>query len=84
MNPLKVKRHRKSDTKTGNREPQQNTALERSVMIYCRGGGLKHVLRRQPGPQFMHIVFLAFSFYSASAGILLIDNQGCVTRVMVL
>ena len=24
MNPRKVKRHRTSDTKTGNREPQQN------------------------------------------------------------
>ena len=50
MNTLKVKRHPNSDTKTGNREQQQKTALERSVMIYC---GAKIVLLAQPHPQFL-------------------------------
>ena len=39
MNTHKVKRHRNSDTKKiGNREPQQNYRLERSVMNYWGGG----------------------------------------------
>ena len=44
MNTRKVKRHRNSDTKTGNREPQKTTALERTVMNYWGwgGGGLNH------------------------------------------
>ena len=37
--------HRNSDTKTGNREPHQTTALERSVLNYWR---LTHNLWRQP------------------------------------
>ena len=52
MNTRKLKRHRNSDTKIGNREPQQNYRLaERSVMNYW---GLKLVLRRQPHPQFFN------------------------------
>ena len=39
MNTRKVKRHRNSDTKTGNREPQQNYRLE-TVSIELLGGGL--------------------------------------------
>ena len=39
MNTRMVKRHRNSDTKTGNKEPQPTTALERSVMN-CWGWGL--------------------------------------------
>ena len=51
MKTRKVKRHRNSDTKTGNKEPQQN---------YCLGtvsngllGVLKLVLRAQPHPPFL-------------------------------
>ena len=37
MNKHKVKHHRKSDTKTANRDHIRTTALERSVMKYLRG-----------------------------------------------
>ena len=46
MNTPKVKPQQNSDT-----ENHSNTALERSVMDYW---GLKHVLRRQPRPQFLN------------------------------
>ena len=49
-NTRKVKRHQNSDTKTGNKEPQKTTALERSVMNYW---GLKLALRVQPHPKFL-------------------------------
>ena len=51
MNTRKVKRHRNSDTKAGNRETHQNYRSKGSVMNYWGGGGFKHVLRRQPQPQ---------------------------------
>ena len=47
MNKHKVKHHRNSDTKTGNRDHIRTTALERSLMNYW---GLKLVLRVQPHP----------------------------------
>ena len=50
MNNYKVKHHRNSDSKTGNRDHIRTTALERSVMNYWGGGGLKLVLHRQPHP----------------------------------
>ena len=34
MNTCMVKRHRNSDTKTGNRDHSKTTALERAVMNY--------------------------------------------------
>ena len=40
MNKHKVKHHRNSDTKTGNRYHTRTTVLERSVMNYRGGGGL--------------------------------------------
>ena len=45
MNKNKVKHHRKSDTKTANKDHIRTTALERSVMNYW---GLKLVLCAQP------------------------------------
>ena len=39
MNTRKVKRHRNSDTKTGNREPQQNYRLG-TASIELLGGGV--------------------------------------------
>ena len=45
MNKHKMKCHRNSDSKTGNRDHIRITALERLVMNNC---GLKLVLRRQP------------------------------------
>ena len=48
-----MKRHRNSDTKTGNREPQQNYRLGTISNELRGGGGLKHVLRGQPRPQFL-------------------------------
>ena len=47
MNKHKVKHHRNSDNKTGNRDHTRTTALERSVT-----GGLNHVLRAQPQAMF--------------------------------
>ena len=41
MNTCKVKRHQNSDTKTGNREPQQNYRLETVSNESLGGGGLK-------------------------------------------
>ena len=57
MNTRKVKRHRNADTKTGNRESQQNYrrgTVSNELVCVCvwGGGGLKLVLRRQPHPQF--------------------------------
>ena len=49
MNTRKKKRHRNSDTKTGNREPQQNFRIG-TVLL---GGGLRLVLRAQPHPHFL-------------------------------
>ena len=46
-NKHKVKHHRNSGTKTGNRDHTRTTALERSVM---NNWGLKHVLSAQPHP----------------------------------
>ena len=54
INMHKVKRHRNSDTKKQATENHnKTTALERSVMNNWGGGGLKHVLRHQPRPQFL-------------------------------
>ena len=50
MNKHKVKHHRNSDTKTANENHIRTTALERSVMNYWGGGGLKLVLRAQTHP----------------------------------
>ena len=50
MNTNKVKRHRNSDTKTGNREPQQN---DRLGTVSNELLGLKLVLCVQPHPQFL-------------------------------
>ena len=52
MNTRKVERHRKSDSKTGTRESQQNYRL-RTVSNELLRGGLKLVLRAQPHPQFL-------------------------------
>ena len=52
VNKRKVKHHRNSDTKTGNREHNRTTALERSVMKYW-GKGLKSILRAKHRPQFL-------------------------------
>ena len=49
MNKHKVKHHRNSDTKTGNREPHQNHRLG-SVSNKFVWGGLKLVLCAQPHP----------------------------------
>ena len=38
------------DTKTGNKEPQQNYRLRTVSNEFQGGGGLKHVLWRQPRP----------------------------------
>ena len=46
MNTRKVKRHRSSDTKKGNREPQQNYRIG-TVSNELLGGGLKLVLHVQ-------------------------------------
>ena len=48
MNKHKVKHHRNSDTKTGNRDHISTTALERSVMNYWEG--IKLVSRAKPHP----------------------------------
>ena len=48
-----MKRHRTSDTKTDNKESQQNYRLWTSVMNYW---GLKLVLRVQTRPQFFEVV----------------------------
>ena len=54
MNTRKVKRHRNSDSKTGNREPHQNYRLGTvSNELLGGGGGGKLVLRAQPHPQFL-------------------------------
>ena len=42
-----------SDTKTGNREPQQNYRIGTVSTKLLAGGGLKVVLRAQPHPQFL-------------------------------
>ena len=47
INKHKIKHHRNTDTKTGNRDHIRTTALERSVM---NNWGLKLVLRLQPHP----------------------------------
>ena len=49
----KVKRHRNSDTKTSNREPQQNNRLGTVRNELLGGGGLKLALRAQPHPPFL-------------------------------
>ena len=48
MNKYKVKHHRNSDTKTGNREPRQNHRLGTVCNEFL--GGLKLVLCAQPHP----------------------------------
>ena len=54
MNKRKVKHHRNSDTKTGNREPRQNHRLGTVCNEFLGGGGggggLKLVLCAQPHP----------------------------------
>ena len=55
MNTHKAKRHRNSDTKTGNREPQQyRIGTVSNELLGGGGGGLKLVLRAQPNPQFLN------------------------------
>ena len=49
MNKHKVKPHRNSDTKTGNRAPHQNHRLGMVVNEF-RGRGLKLVLCAEPHP----------------------------------
>ena len=55
----KVKRHRNSHQNQATENTNRTTALERSVINYWPsggggvGGGLKHLLRRQPRPQFL-------------------------------
>ena len=51
MNTRKVNRHRNSNTKAGNREPQQNYGLG-TICNELLGRELKHVLQCQPRPQF--------------------------------
>ena len=63
MTTGEVKRHRTLTPKTGKREyHNRTTTLERSVMYYW---GLKHVLRRQPYPQFLKW-YKAFSWWFSS------------------
>ena len=49
-NEQKVKRHRNSDTKTGNITPQQNSRIGTvsDELLGVEGGGAKLVLRVQP------------------------------------
>ena len=65
MNKHKVKRQRNSDTKTGNREPQQNYCLGRVSNELLKGRGLKYVLRRKPHPQFV-MWYKTFSWFFGS------------------
>ena len=58
----KVKDTETLTPKTGNRKPQQNYRLERSLMNYW---GLKLVLRAQPDPQFLKW-YTAFSWLFGS------------------
>ena len=58
MNTHKVKRHRNSDAKTGNGDPQENYRLGTLSRLI-------HVLRRQPRPQFLKW-YKTFSWLSGS------------------
>ena len=49
----KVKRHRNSDTKTGQQRTQQNYRLDMVDNELRGGGGLKLVSRAQPNLQFL-------------------------------
>ena len=57
MNKHKMKRQRNTDTKTGNRESQQNYRLGMVSNKLPGGGGLKLVLRAQPRPQLLEWSF---------------------------
>ena len=59
-----AKRHRKSDTKTGNREPQQSYRLGTGQLLIT--GGLKLVLRRQLRPQFLKWYKTFSSFFGSN------------------
>ena len=47
---IRVQRHSKHKTEQNIKDPQESTALDRSVKYFT--GGLKPVLRRQPRPKF--------------------------------